>query len=230
MSLDRVDEYKCEKCRDMTFVIVNDEAVPCECKAMREAEEILNKSGISEEFRNRRFSNFDYERSMQISDAYRKAKLYVRHFRDIEKERVNSIMFMGQVGSGKTHLSLAIANELMDGGVGVVYMSYREVITRIKQNITDEVYYHRIMGRYKNARVLLIDDLFKGKISDSDVNIMFELINFRYFNRLPVIISCEMSVEEVLNVDEAIGSRLVEMSKEFLVRISGKRMNYRMYR
>ena len=56
----------------------------------------------------------------------------------------------------------------------------------------DSVYYNKVMNRYKNARVLFIDDLFKGKITDSDINIMFELINFRYFNNLPVIVSCEM--------------------------------------
>lgn len=134
---------------------------------------------------------------------------------------------MGQVGSGKTHLSLAIANELMDSGVGVVYMSYREVITRLKQNIMDEVYYHRVMGKYKNARVLLIDDLFKGKITESDINIVFELLNFRYFNKLPVIVSCEMDVNRILNIDEAIGSRLVEMCD--IVEVKGRKLNYRMY-
>ena len=151
--------------------------------------------------------------------------MYARNFKEIERDRCNSIMFMGQVGSGKTHLSLAIANELMDQSVGVVYMSYREVITALKQNIMDEVYYHRVMGRYKSARVLLIDDLFKGRVTESDLNIMFELLNFRYFNRLPVIVSCEMDVEGLLRVDEGIGSRLVEMCR--CVEIRGKRLNYR---
>ena len=90
-------------------------------------------------------------------------------------------MFLGQVGSGKTHLSLAIANSLMNDCVGVLCMPYRDVITYIKQNIMDKEVYERIVGRYKNAKVLLIDDLFKGSISKSDVNIMFEIVNFRYF-------------------------------------------------
>ena len=152
--------------------------------------------------------------------------MYCRDFDEIKKDRCNSIMFMGQVGSGKTHLSMAIANELMDRGVGVVYMSYREVITSLKQNIMDEVYYHRVMGRYKRASVLLIDDLFKGKVSESDVNIMFELLNFRYFNRLPVIVSCEVDVDGLLRIDEGVGSRLVEMCR--CVEIRGKRLNYRL--
>ncbi|MGL5328744.1 MAG: DnaA ATPase domain-containing protein [Peptostreptococcaceae bacterium] len=219
------DKYRCNKCRDMTFIIEENEAIPCECREIRIAEDILKKSGISEEFRSKRFNNFRYGVDSQITNAYKEGYLYSRNFKEIERDRCNSIMFMGQVGSGKTHLSLAIANELMDDCVGVVYMSYREAITGIKQNIMDEVYYHRVMGRYKGARVLLIDDLFKGRVSESDLNIMFELLNFRYFNRLPVIVSCEMDVQGLLSIDEGIGSRLVEMCR--CLEIRGKKLNYR---
>lgn len=222
-------EYRCAKCRDMTFIIEDGVAIACECREIRQAEEILKKSGISEEFRNKRFSNFVYGSQRQIIDAYKEACTYSKCFKDIENDRCNSIMFMGQVGSGKTHLSLAIANELMENSVGVVYMSYREVITKLKQNIMDDVYYHRVLGKYKVARVLLIDDLFKGKVTDSDINIIFELINYRYFNKLPVIVSCELDVDGLLNVDEAIGSRLVEMCKGYLLELKGQRLNYRMY-
>ena len=220
-------EYRCDKCRDRTFILIDDGAVPCECRQVRQAEEILKKSGISEEFRSKRFNNFNYAKENQIYEAYKEAYMYSKHFKSNEGERCNSIMFMGQVGSGKTHLSLAIANELMDNCVGVVYMSYREVVTRLKQNMMDDVYYHRVMGKYKSARVLLIDDLFKGRITESDINIVFELLNYRYFNKLPVIVSCEMDVNKILDVDEAIGSRLIEMCK--VVQIKGKKLNYRMY-
>ena len=227
MNLEKVSEYKCDKCRDITYIVEDGEARECECKALRDCEDILRRSGISEAFRKKRFDNFDFSRDKATMDGYKIATGYALNFKDKEKDRDNSIMFIGQVGSGKTHLSLAIANELMENGVGVVYMSYREVITRLKQNIMDEVYYHRVMGKYKNARVLLIDDLFKGKVTESDINIMFELLNFRYFNKLPVIVSCEMDVDRILSVDEAIGSRLVEMCK--CVEVKGKKLNYRMY-
>ena len=138
-------------------------------------------------------------------------------------------MFLGQVGSGKTHLSMAICNELMDRGISVIYMGYRDCLTNIKQNMLDSVYYNKVMNRYKNARVLFVDDLFKGKISDSDVNIMFELINHRYFNNLPVIISSECGVDRLLGIDEALGSRLIEMSKGRIVELRGRNLNYRMY-
>ena len=213
----------------MTFIIEDDVAIYCECRALRESEDILKKSGIGREFRNKRFDNFDFSRSISVMEGYKKAMDYENEFLEIENTRCNSIMFLGQVGSGKTHLSMAICNELMDRGISVIYMGYRDCLTSIKQNMMDSVYYNRVMNRYKNARVLFIDDLFKGKISDSDINIMFELINHRYFNNLPIIISSEFSVKRLLEVDEALGSRLIEMTKGRVVEVRGKDLNYRIY-
>ena len=105
------DNYRCKKCRDMTFIIDDGIATPCECRALREAEDILKKSGIGREFRNKRFDNFDFSRSMATMKGYKNAMDYENEFLDIENSRCNSIMFLGQVGSGKTHLSMAICNE-----------------------------------------------------------------------------------------------------------------------
>ena len=44
------EEYRCSKCRDLRYIIENDEAVPCECKSLREAEEILKYLGLKGEF------------------------------------------------------------------------------------------------------------------------------------------------------------------------------------
>ena len=108
-------------------------------------------------------------------------------------------------------------------------MPYRDNIIILKQNMMDEEYYRKSINKFKKAKVLLIDDLFKGSITGSDINIMFEIINYRYLNGLPLIVSCEKSIEEIINIDEAIGSRLYEMSCDYAISLSGKRLNYRMY-
>ncbi|MVO75613.1 DNA replication protein [Paeniclostridium sordellii] len=228
-SLKKTQSYNCDKCRDLTFILDGDVAVSCDCRSLRQTESILKLSGISEEFRKKTFDSFNYAYDIQTIDAYSKAIGYYSSFLNSRSSRKNSIMFLGQVGSGKTHLSLAIANKLMDDGFGVLYMPYRDVITRIKQNVMNGEEYERIVNRYKNAKVLLIDDLFKGSISKSDVNIVFEIVNFRYFNNLPMIVSCEKGADELLDIDEAIGSRLIEMSKDYLVEMKGRKLNFRIY-
>ena len=77
-------------------------------------------------------------------------------------------------------------------------MPYRDNIISLKQNMMDEEYYRKSINKFKKAKVLLIDDLFKGSITGSDVNIMFEIINYRYLNGLPLIVSCERVLMRLL--------------------------------
>lgn len=108
-------------------------------------------------------------------------------------------------------------------------MPYRDVITRIKQNILDKEYYIKEIAKYQRAEILLIDDLYRGKVTESDVNIMFELINYRYLNHLPMIINSEFEIEKLLHFDEAIGSRIYEMCKDFIIENKKDlRNNYRL--
>ena len=107
-------------------------------------------------------------------------------------------------------------------------MPYRDVITKIKQNVIDEKKYASMILKYQVCEVLLIDDLFKGRLNESDVNIMFEIINYRYLNFLPIIVSSEFTIEKMLEFDEGIGSRIYEMSKDYVVEIKNDiRNNYR---
>ncbi|MPM81971.1 hypothetical protein SDC9_129029 [bioreactor metagenome] len=108
-------------------------------------------------------------------------------------------------------------------------MPYRDVIIRIKQNMLDEEYYRKNISKYQTCEILLIDDLFKGKITESDINIMFEILNYRYLNFLTVIISTEFVVENLLSFDEAVGSRIYEMCKDYVVEIErGRERNWRL--
>ena len=222
--------YKCNKCRDMLFIIQEDgTAKECECRSIRIAEDKLKASGVSEEFRKKRFENFDYSRSKETMLAYSIAKSYSKNFDKIRVTRKNSVMFIGQVGSGKTHLAIAISNLLLDKGIGVIYMPYRDSITNLKQSILDAENYQREINKYKNAQVLLIDDLFKGDATASDIKTMYEIINYRYFKSLPIITTSEKSVEDLIKIDEAIGSRLYEMSKNYVAEMKDEKLNYRIY-
>lgn len=199
----------------------------CECEERKRYERILKTSGISEQFRRIGFKEFETRTEFQ-KEAKEKAIDYVKNFKEIEKERNNSIAFLGNCGSGKTHLSIAIANNLMTKNIGVLYMPYRECVTRIKQIITDDVEYNRLLNQYKTARVLLIDDFAKGKTTESDINIMFEIINYRYLNNKPIILSSELIQDGLLDFDEAIGSRIIELCKNRITEARGIENNFRL--
>jgi DNA replication protein DnaC len=61
------------------------------------------------------------------------------------------------------------------------------------------------------------------------LNIIFEILNYRYLNHLPIIVSTEFTVKILLEMDEAIGSRIYETCKNYIVEIDkGAENNYRL--
>ncbi|MCR6516299.1 ATP-binding protein [Clostridium sp. LY3-2] len=224
-----IEQEKCPLCSGTGWQLTKDNTyIQCDCIKLIRDRELFERSGINFKDIDKSFSTFvawnDEVRSMKDI-----ATSYYLNFSENRGKRSNSIMFCGSPGSGKTHLALALANNLMNKkNISVVYMSYRDVITKLKQNMVNESIYTSELEKYKNADVLLIDDLFKGKISETDINIVFEIINHRYLKYAPIIISTEMFTNGLLDVDEAIGSRLIEMSKSNLVEIRGRENNYRL--
>ncbi|MBQ8912951.1 MAG: ATP-binding protein [Lachnospiraceae bacterium] len=214
-------QYECPKCKDTGVIYhpTSDGAgscVTCGCVELKRAKKVFESSGIME-FMEVGFKGYLTYNDEILEKARSKAIDYYKHFKDTEKDRYNSILFCGQVGAGKTHLGVAISNNLIDIGVAVMYMPYRNVVTLLKQNITDEAAYYKELSKYLNARVLFVDDLLKGKITESDNNILFEIINYRYLKHLPMIVTTEKNLDELLAFDEAIGSRIIEMCKGNIV-------------
>ncbi|MDO4301810.1 MAG: ATP-binding protein [Clostridia bacterium] len=226
--------YECPECRDTGFIqFTTDEGRisvrECSCQAVKQSKQLMEQSGISREFNSKGFKNFDTKNIPQLIIAKRKAINYFKEFKDVEQTRNNSIMFCGQVGSGKTHLGVAISRSLMSKNIAVIYMAYRNAITKIKQVLIDSTDYYHEISRYSQARVLYIDDFLKGKVTEADVNIVYEIVNYRYMNNLPLIISTEKSLDEIITFDEAIGSRIIEMCRGNIVHLQGKELNHRLY-
>lgn len=226
---------QCKKCNGTTWIFRKDSggyewAEPCECREKAISLKLLASSGISEEDSKKGFAGFNTFNESVLVNAKNTATSYFQNFAKMESERVNSIMLCGASGRGKTTLGMAIANNLISSGVGVRYMPYRDSVTDLKQLLGHEnkSLYKDKMYRLQNARVLFIDDLLKGKVTESDINIMYEIINYRYLQRKPVIISTEKTIEELLAFDEAIGSRLIEMSKGYIITFDSSVPNYRL--
>lgn len=227
--------YNCNICKDVTLIIVkdangNEYAKDCVCREKAISRRLMISSGISEDDAQKGFKGFNTFDEPLLVNAKNTAISYFKNFKSIEDERINSMMLCGKSGRGKTTLGLAIANNLIDKGVGVRYMPYRDVVTSLKQQLASDnkYFYNDQMYKLQNARVLFIDDLLKGKVNETDINIMYEVINYRYLKRKPVIISTEKTIEELLEFDEAIASRLIEMSKGYIVTFDDSIPNYRL--
>lgn len=240
--------YNCLKCKDTGSYLVRkkngyyvrgveieqDYYVECECSKMLKTNRLIRSSAITEEFQKMSFKNFTSDGVHPIvAEMKSKANQYYTAFDDIKNLRQNSIMLIGQPGCGKTHLLTAISNYLMHiKQVPVLYFPYKDGMNDIAANNFERK--NEIMERMKSVDVLFIDDLFKpigGKVDVKhwQTEIIFEVVNYRYLNNMPLLISSELSLDDMLYIDEALTSRLFEMAEDFTVTVKkDMKINYRL--
>lgn len=132
-------------------------------------------------------------------------------------------VIMGKSGSGKTHICTAICSQLIDDGFKTKYFLWRTDAAILKSMITDGDRYQEEINKLRNVPVLYIDDLFKGSVTDADVNLAFTILNERYNSSgKRTIISTEKSVDELVKIDEAIAGRIIEMARGYVAHAPAK--------
>ncbi len=234
------DGYECRTCKNKGFVaklVENADGTyshcfaDCKCLEVRNSIMRMKRSGLKDIIKDYTFDKFEDSEPWQKS--IKAAAM------DYAKDPEGWFFLGGQSGAGKTHLCTAICREFLLAGKRVRYMLWRDDIVKIKGAVTDSEEYCKMIDEFKRVDVLYIDDLFKtGKAMDNsvqkptaaDINVAFEIINFRYNNPgLLTIISSELSEDELIDIDEAIGGRIYERAKAFTIGKDRSR-NYRIRR
>lgn len=227
--------YKCTTCKDTGWINGDNGYRRCKCVVKEHQERMWKAYGLDP-------SNVKTVKEFIPYDDLTKAAQdktvnYIKNFNGIKESRENWAIFLGQPGSGKSHLTQALGVALMNFGFKATYMPYTEVIQELKGNAVDLEAYNKILNKYKGAEVLIIDDLFKdkvkngelvGRLSEVDLKHIYPLINYRYNNNLPTVISSECDPEMLLTLDGAIGSRILEKSKGHITVFEGENYNYRL--
>ena len=226
----------CTVCNDLGWLTKNidgsDFLYKCDCLIKKEAEKSLKFSGIDiSAFNRQTLESFSVTSQFQ-ADMKQKSKRFCN------QTEYPFFFIGGQVGAGKTHICVAICHMFHDGGKRFKYVVAPQMLADLKNAVNDDEEYNRILSSLVNANVLYIDDLFKGKsqdtsaITSADVRHLFTAINYRYLNNKITIISSELTMSELLAVDEAVASRISQRcggDDNFCLSIRrDKTRNYRM--
>ena len=95
---------------------------------------------------------------------------------------------------------------------------WRDESTALKSLVTDAAAYTGRMRVLKKTEVLYIDDFLKGGDTDADIRLAYEILNSRYNDRgLRTILSSEMTPEKLLRRDEALGGRIYERARGYVL-------------
>lgn len=169
------------------------------------AEKLLQQSKIDKRFSLRTFENFKAYNSV-TKVAKERALDYTEKIEEYLESGTNLIIEgAGCVGTGKTHLACAIAQAVMHKGIPARFVNVVSMITEIKESFD--------IKKYTDVELLIIDDLGKEKGTDWVCETIYGIINKRYEQMKPTIITIETPMSQ-------LGKNYGEKSKAILSRIS----------
>lgn len=237
-SLNEIDGYDCSKCLNRGSWLESRQSgnffeevmVFCRCNRTRNAIRKLQDSGLKAVVKDYRFDNFETTQPWQD-------KMLSTGKKFVDNYNGKWLFIGGASGSGKSHICTAATIAILKKDNEVKYMLWRDEASRLKSLLNNGTY-SEALSYYKTVDVLYIDDLFKtGKAENqekqrptsADINLAFEILNNRMIDKKTTIISTECLIEEIIEIDEAIGGRIKQMCGEYCLNIDrDKSKNYRL--
>lgn len=204
-------QYACPNCKDTGFI----DGKMCACLKQLQRSLAYEKLSMSVPLEKSTFAAFslDYykgdERAFrQMENIFRACKSYAEKFR----ANSPSLLFKGGTGLGKTHLSLAIAGEVIEKGFGVIYGSAQSFATALEKERFDRREPDDLSDTHSqllSCDLLILDDL-GTEFPSAYVNAaLYDIINARMLAEKPTVISTNLSMKELAErYSERFASRI----------------------
>ena len=176
-------------------------------------ESLLEKSGLSKRLKRYTFANFDPYASSGAARARIKAEEYLGEW-EKNREEGQGIYLCGGVGTGKTHLAVAVLNELVRRKrVPSLFVTVPELLDNLRETYNkpgrnlDEW-----MDAVQNADFLLLDDLGSERTTEWVRERIFVIVNHRYREALPTVFTSNVGPKDLAaQLGERTASRIIAM-------------------
>ena len=199
-------QYRCKKCNDTGY----ESGKLCECVKAIAKEKYYKDLCQQMPLERSTFGNFDLslypdDCLNNMTEIFNFCKDYADGFNPTSK----SLLFFGRTGLGKTHLSLAIANGVIDKGYSVIYGSSQNFLKQIE----DEAFGRKngdTLNALLDCDLLILDDFGTEFLSSFISSAIYNILNTRALKSMPTVISTNLSLGEINSVyGERIFSRII---------------------
>jgi len=187
----------------------------------RNIDKLKNLSLIDAKLKNARFNTYsvtkENERVLKI------ARNYVHQFSSMYKNN-QGLMFWGGVGTGKSFTAAVIANELLERQCSVIMTSFVKLLDEMGSNErTNDDYIKRL----NSAKLLVIDDLGVERSTNYALEKVYDIIDSRYRNGQPVIITTNLTIDEMKNCEDIRYIRIYDRIFEMCYPVKMEGMSWR---
>lgn len=106
----------------------------------------------------------------------------------------NSLVFFGDYGTGKTGLASAIANYLLSRGETVLYIRCRDLVRDVQSRYGKQEMPSAddVLRKFQRVPVLFVDEFNLENLTADRLEIIEDVIRYRYGNMLPTIMTCNI--------------------------------------
>lgn len=185
-------------------------------------ERIFNTSMLGPRFAECTFDN--WKPRLGSEKAYEASIEYVKNWHERRKTGEGLIMY-GSPGNGKSHLAAAITNSLLAREYTVIFANVPNLLLRIRATFdSKKETQSEIMNALQLADLLVLDDAGAEKWSNWVETTLYSIVNSRYNNRLPIIVTSNLKLPEL---KEAVGYRTFDRLIEVCPIIENTAPSYR---
>jgi len=182
----------------------------CQVWTIEQKSPLESQSGLELELlRNMTFDNFDHKRLELPLD--KRENLHTAFERAVEFARSPEgwLIFHGLNGCGKTHLAAAIANYRLAQGKLVLFVVVPDLLDHLRSTFSPDskISYDEFSEKIKEVPLLILDDFGEQSATPWAQEKLYQLINYRYNARLPMVVTTCLSLDEI---ETRISSRMVD--------------------
>lgn len=229
--------HKCNTPKQSRIIIFDVErVVPCLCQCAAEAREEEERERERQKF----LQQCERYRQMGFPDAHmqqwtfahddmknpqltKAMQNYVEHFPELKKQGKGLLLY-GGVGSGKTFAACEVANALIDRGYPVLVTNFARLSNTLQGMFDGRQQYIDSLNKFS---LLVIDDLAAERDTEYMQEQVYNIIDARYRACLPMIITTNLSGQEIKQPNniskERIYSRLLERCHPIEVNTADRR-------
>ena len=179
----------------------------------------LRKKGFPDrDMLNWTFDNDDGENE-QITKAM---KRYVDNFDEFKKQG-KGLLLWGNTGRGKTYAACEVANALIDKGYSVLVTNFARIVNTLQGTFEKQEY----IDSLNTFSLLVIDDLATERDTAYMKEQIFQVVDARYRAKLPMIITTNLTLEEIKSTNDLEYSRIYDRIIERCFPIEVKGINRR---
>ena len=180
----------------------------------------LKASGLQD----KTLREYNFSNDKGYNPEIQKAHDYVDHWKEM-KEKSLGLLLWGDVGTGKSFFAGCIANALLDKGIPVLMTNFSHILNTLTGMYSDDR--NRFIESFNQYSLLIIDDLGIERNSEFALEQVFNIIDSRYRSRKPLIVTTNLTLDELKNPNDLAHARIYDRILERCIPLKVNRLNIR---